>query len=270
MNGTGPLSPPSPSGTTSATRVADVLLCLAAADRPLGVTELARQLALSKAVAHRILRSLADRELVRGDRASGTYRLGPAAAAIGARALADSDLRAAALPVLRRLQADTGETATVSELVGAQRVYLAQVESVQQVRMSVELGRPYPLHAGASSRAILAAADARLREEVLAGELPRLTDATVGDRPALEQELASVARDGVAVSYGERQHGAASVAAAVEGADGAVIGAISVCGPIGRFDTDVVDGLRALVRTAGEDVSRALATPWAEGGEAGR
>lgn len=258
MNGTD--SPPLPNsrGTTSATRVADVLLCLAAADGPLGVTELARQLALSKAVAHRILSSLADRDLVRGNRA-GAYGLGPAAVAIGARALAESDLRAAAMPVLRGLQAETGETATVSELVGARRVYLAQVESEQQVRMTVELGRPYPLHAGASSRAILAAADPALREEVLASALPRLTDATVGDRAALEAELAQVVAEGVAVSQGERQQGAGSVAAAVHGLDGAVVGSISVCGPLGRFDAEVVERLRPLVRTAADDVSRALA-----------
>ena len=109
------------SGTESAGRVADVLLLLASGPPCLGVTEIARELDLSKAVVHRILRSLASRQLVRAD--GGAYGLGVAAAAMGARALRDLDLRTVALPVLRRLQAQTNETTTVWRLTDDPMAY---------------------------------------------------------------------------------------------------------------------------------------------------
>jgi IclR family transcriptional regulator, acetate operon repressor len=246
------------SGTQSAIRVADVLLLLAAAPDRLGVTEIARELGIAKAVVHRILQSLAARDLVAVDRAGRNYGLGPAAAALGARALRDLDLRRIAMPVLRRLQAQSGETTTVSALVGDARVYLAQIVSLQQIRMEVELGRPFPLHAGSSSKAILAVAAPDLRRHVLSGPLPRLTPETIVDADRLAEELDAIGRERVAVSRGERQDGAGSVAAPVFGLDGSVVGSISVCGPITRFDDATLERLKPLVRAAGDEISRAL------------
>jgi DNA-binding IclR family transcriptional regulator len=247
-----------PTGTEAAARVADVLLLLADGSVGGGVSDLARRLGISKTVVHRILQSLASRGLVVPDPRRRTYALGPAAAALGVRALRELDLRREALPVLRRLQHETGETTTVSALVGSVRVYLDQVVSLQEVKMTVELGRPAPLHAGASSKVVLAFAPDDLRERVLAGPLPPLTERTVVDRERLAAELARIREDGVAATLGERQSGAGSVAAPVIGADGAVAGAISVCGPLTRFTPAVVERYRPLVRAAGEEVSERL------------
>ncbi|QIN78526.1 helix-turn-helix domain-containing protein [Rubrobacter marinus] len=224
----------------------------------MGVSEVSRRLGLSKAVVHRILRSLVSRRLLAVDEGGGRYRLGPAAATLGARALRDLDLRENALPVLRRLQGETGETATVSELVGVSRVYLDQIPSLQEIKMTVEIGRPFPLHAGASSRAILASAPADLRRQIIDGPLSALTPKTIVDRGELEAELARNAREGVAASFGERQPGAASVAAPLLAADGHAIGSISVCGPVDRFGEETVRRLRSLVRDASREVSRKL------------
>ena len=120
------------------------------------VSDFARRLQLSKAVVHRILRSLAQRGLL-APAPDGAYRLGPAAAGLGAAVLRDVDVRAQTMASLRSLATRTGETATLSVLAGDARVYLDQVVSAQQIRMEVELGRRFPLHAGASGKAILAA-----------------------------------------------------------------------------------------------------------------
>lgn len=248
------------SGTLSASRVADVLLVLAGAPGHLGVSAIAAELGMSKAVVHRILQSLADRHLVTAA-PGGTYGLGPAAAALGARALRDLDLRQVAMPVLRRLQATTGETTTISALVGSARVYLDQVVSLQHIRMEVELGRPFPLHAGSSSKAILAVAPPDLRRHVLERELARLTERTIVDPDRLAAELEEIARDGLAISRGERQEGAGSIAAPVFGLDGAVVGSISVCGPITRFDDEAIARFAPLVTAAATDISQAMGAP---------
>lgn len=245
-------------GTEAASRVADVLLALADGPRWVGVSDIGRRLDLSKTVVHRILRSLASRHLVISDESSGRYSLGPAAAALGARALSDVSLRKAAMPVLRRLQVATGETTTVSALVGTARVYLDQVVSLQEIKMTVEVGRPFPLYAGASSKAVLAAAGPELRAQVLDGQLDRLTPVTIVERRRLERELDEIAATGVATSLGERQEGAGSVAAPVIGGDGEVLGAISVCGPVARFTPETMERYVPLVQRAAAEISAAL------------
>src|SRR3954468_21774266 len=135
---TGPLVA---AGTEAASRVADVLLMFASGPSALGVSEIARELRLSKAVVHRILQSLASRSLVSADPGTREYRLGPGAIALGARALRDFDLRSAARPTLRRLRDLTRETTTLSALLGDARLYLDQYESLQEIKMTVPLGR---------------------------------------------------------------------------------------------------------------------------------
>jgi DNA-binding IclR family transcriptional regulator len=247
------------SGTQNAGRVADVLLAVAASPEPIGVSAVGRQLGLSKAVVHRILRSLVSRALVTSDSARGTYRLGPAGAAIGARALAALDIRRIAMPVLRALQADTQETTTLSVLIGDQRTYLDQVVSHHEIRMMVELGTFWPLHAGSSGKAILAFAPPDVQERSLAGPLARFTRSTVTDVEDLRRELERVRRRGVAVSRGERQPGAASVAAAIFGIDETAIGSISVCGPADRFDAEAAELVAPRVSSAAARITDGLA-----------
>jgi IclR family transcriptional regulator, acetate operon repressor len=245
-------------GTEAATRTADVLLLFLHGPAALGVSEIARQLELSKTVVFRILRSLRSRGLLVLDASSHKYRLGPAAAALGAHALRDLDLRQLALPRLRQLQQETGETAVLSALVGASLVYLEQVVSVQAIKMTVEVGRLSPLHAGASGKAMLAFAPPDVRQQVLSGPLAAVTPQTTVSSEILKAELEQIRRAGVAVTFGERQVGAGSVAAPVLGVDGYALGAICVCGPADRFGPQEVERFIALVQPAAQTISRHL------------
>lgn len=246
-----------PSGTEAAARVADVLLLYL--HRPAyGVSAIARELNLSKAVVHRILQSLESRSIVAYDDRQRVYRLGSAIAALGARALSNLDLRASALPVLRRLARATGETVTLSALMGLSRIYIDQLPSLHEIKMTVEIGRPFPLHAGASSRALLAFAPPDLRRAVLDEALRPLTPRTMTDPAALEASLAETVRTGIARSRGERQHGAGSVAAPLFGPESEVVGAISVCGPVDRFDDATVERFAPLVAKAAREISTGL------------
>ncbi|MDX6744080.1 IclR family transcriptional regulator [Actinocorallia sp. A-T 12471] len=254
-----PRPAPEPSGTETAARVADVLLLFVGGPQYLGVSAISRELGLSKAVVHRILQSLVSREMLQTDPGIPGYRLGPASVALGASALSRFEARTAALPVLRRLRDETGETTTLSGLVGEERVYLTQFESPREVKMTVEVGRRFPLYAGSSGKAILAFLPDYRREAVLAGPLEPITERTVTDSDALRAELAGIAREGVAVSIGERQSDAGSIAAPLFGPDGEAHGSISLCGPAHRFTPDVVGRHRELVLAAAEEINRSWA-----------
>ncbi|MGW4485003.1 IclR family transcriptional regulator [Amycolatopsis sp. NPDC004368] len=241
-------------GTEAAARVADVLLLFTGGPRYLGVSAISRELGLAKAVVHRILQSLVSREMLATDPGVAGYRLGPAAVALGASALRRFDARTVATPVLRRLRDETGETTTLSGLVGDERVYLDQFESPREIKMTVEIGRRFPLHAGSSGKVILAFLPEDRREVLLGKQLSALTEKTITRADELKVALAETAREGVAVSLGERQPGAGSVAAPLFGPDGEVHGAISVCGPEYRFTPEVVGRYRRLVREAAVEI----------------
>lgn len=245
-------------GTEGAGRVADVLLTFMEGPRSLGVSAIARELGLAKAVVHRILQTLVQRGLLTADTGTRDYHLGPAAAALGARALRESDLRAVAMPALRELQQATGETTTVSALVPGGRVYLDQVESGREIKMTVEVGRRFPLHAGSSSTCMLAFLPVEQQEAVLSGPLERLTTRTVTDPDMLRVRLAEVRRRGYARSDGERQQLAGSVAAPVFGFDGSVQGAVSVCGPADRVDAAACERFLPLLVAAADHISRGM------------
>ncbi|MET8643664.1 IclR family transcriptional regulator [Streptomyces sp. NPDC004074] len=245
-------------GTETAGRVIDVLLLFTDGPDELGVSRIARELGLSKAVVHRILQTLVARGMVTLDPQTRLYRLGATSAALGARALRELDLRAVATGTLRRLQEETRETVTLTALVPGGRVYVDQIVSTHEVKMTVELGRRFPLHAGSSGKCILAFLPEGRREEILAGGLPALTGSTHTDPDALRAELEAVRELGYASSQGERQADAGSVASAVFGLDGDVRGSVSVCGPRSRFTSQFVSACAPRVVAAAHDISTAL------------
>lgn len=222
----------SASGTESADRVADVLVSFTRSDRPLGVSQIARDLGLSKAVVHRILQSLASRSLVQVVPGDARYALGPAAVGLGTKAWSQLDVRSLAAPALRRLRDRTRETATLSVLVGNRRIYLDQYESPQEVKMVIEIGPHFPLHSGASSRSILAFLPPAFIEEVIAELVDSRPDVDVDE---YRQGLELVRTQGYATSLNERNTGAASIAAPFFDAIGNVLGSISSSGPAARY-----------------------------------
>jgi IclR family acetate operon transcriptional repressor len=249
---------------TTIERAVDVLFLFAEDPQPtLGVTEIANSLDISKAVVHRILTSLRDRDLVVLDGENRRYSLGPAVLRLADAYRDRIDLRLLAQETMRKLSAQTDETATLSIRSGDQRIYVDKVTPDREVRMTVQLGRPYPLHAGASSKAFLAFLPDDEREDYLRrASLDPLTDATITDLAVLRRELDQVRQQGFAVSMGERQADAASVAAPVFDADGpGPVAVISVSGPIQRFRDAVAETAVAVTEATRELSMRLGARP---------
>jgi IclR family transcriptional regulator, acetate operon repressor len=248
-----------PNTITTVERATDVLLLFTRKLQPtLGITEIANELGLSKAVVYRLVTTLAAQGFIQVDHESRRYGLGPAVLSLGLAYLERIDIRRFALPVMRELSTATNETCTLSIRSGWTRVYVDQVTPPREVKMSVQLGQPFPLHAGSSSKAFLAFLGEQEQEEYLAkAALDRLTEATIVDAKALRAELSVIRKRGFARSFGERQAGAASVAAPARDHNGEPIATISVCGPIERF-RDHTETAAELLLAATADLSRKL------------
>ena len=221
-------------------RGADVLLLFASSKAPkLGVTQIANELGLSKAVVHRILSALRNKGIVEFDAVSRRYALGPIIMSLGLTYLNKLEARQIAVPELVGLSKLTNETATLSVRTGASRAYVDQVTPDREVLMSVQIGVSYPLHAGASSKALLAFLPDEEIDRYLEEPLRKVTPATITDRRKLRRELKQIVERGWAYSFGERQAGASSVAAPILDYRDYPIAVVSVCGPSDRIESEI-------------------------------
>ncbi len=248
---------------TAVERTAEVLRMFARTDaQTLGVTEIAQELGLSKAVVHRILNSLRVTGFIKLDSENRRYALGPTALDVGLAFLRQVDVRDLARPVLRELSDKTGETATLSILSDWHRVYIDQVTPDREVKMTVALGRPFPLYAGSSSKSLLAfLPETEIDDYLEHTDLRPLTDLTITETDRLRAELAEIRARGFALSLGERQSGAGSVAAPILDHTGHPVAAMSLCGPVERFRGEtkraaglIVEASRRLSRQMGNQL----------------
>jgi DNA-binding IclR family transcriptional regulator len=240
----------------SVDRVVGVLMCLADGEPELGVTEIATSLDLPKSAVHRVLESLVGTGMISKERERGKYRLGPRAIELSVAAFGTVDFQSMARPVMEALRDEVGETVTLSMRQNRQRVYVAQVESREDVRMTVDIGRRAPLYAGASGRAILMTfTPAELDEYFEHIDLTPLTQNTVQDEQRLREVLEEDAERGYTISLGERDAYAAAVAAPIISRAGHAFGCVSICGPAPRLAGELLDSCGPAILRATEKIS---------------
>lgn len=243
----------------SVARAVDILLVLTTGSRSLG--DIAESTNLSKATVHRLLASLAAKEFVTQDPASGDYMLGPGCFAIvDAVSRGFGGLGVVARPLLEHLHEVTRETVTLHVRVGSQRICVAELPSPQSVRYTAGVGASAPIHTGSAGKLLLALSDNTERNEILDNTpLEALTEETITDRGVLERELERIRRRGYAESRGERVTGGAAVSAPILGSNGRIIAALSVLGPDGRVTDQRLKELRPMVIEAAQEISDSIA-----------
>jgi IclR family transcriptional regulator, acetate operon repressor len=230
-------------------------------DRPeWSTTEVARALGLPIPTVHRILAALRRHGYVSQHEETKRFRLGIAALHLGDRARAAVDLRTVALPALRRLAQDAGETSLLTVLTPDRRraMCLERVESTHPLRLSVQPGRQLPLHAGASQKALLACMREEEAERVIGAGLEHLCHATITDPQHLRDELAKIRGRGWASSYEETNVGVWGIAVPVMNARGDVVCALGIAGPSPRLTPARVRDDIARVHMAATTVADAL------------
>jgi len=240
-------------------RVSEVLLAFAGAEQPLGITDIARTTGLSKAVVHRIVQELCNSSFVWQNPQTRKYQPGISAFALSDAANQSSQFRRIGIELLADLAEHTGETATLSGRIGHRRIYIAQVESAQLIRISVQVGSALPLTVGASGAAILAFQPENEIEAALRAPVPTDSPYKIADPGALRVRLKEVAERGYARSVGERIADATSFAAPARNRFGEVIGCISVAALATRLTPSREEELIRHVVAAAEELSRRLA-----------
>ena len=214
----------------------------AVAETPAPLAELVERTGLPRATAHRLAVALEGHRLVRRTD-DGSWATGPGLAEL---ARGGTDLAEVAERHLVALRDASGESAQFYVRDGASRVCVAAAERTSGLRDTVPVGARLPMTAGSAAHALLAFTPAE--------EVTRLLPAA----SFTARTLLEVRRRGWAHSVAEREPGVASLSAPVRDGSGAVLGAVSISGPVERLGRRpspevvgaVLDAAAAIARSA--------------------
>ena len=236
-----------------------------------GVTEVASELDIHKSTAYRLLATLRDRGLVEQDSATEKYRLGFGVVLLASTVTADLDVVRYARPICERLSDETEETVTVTALEDDKAVIIHQSISTSSMMAVDWSGWHTPLHASAAGKVLLAYMPEEQRQNILRKPLEDLTEHTVTDCEVLQQQLQEVRDTGYARTIEELEVGINAVSAPIQAADGAVIAAVAVSGPVFRLPAESVPETGELVKKAAAEISRSLGfyEDWEKDGQDG-
>ncbi|HVO03297.1 MAG TPA: IclR family transcriptional regulator [Candidatus Cybelea sp.] len=225
------------------------------------LTDLARELGLSKAAVYALLQTLLNRGFLSDmtEGANRRYRLGLALARLGDMAVANIALTDVAMPELRRLTAELGMTSRLAILDEGFAVVVGRVDAPGSIRFDAALGRREMPHCSAVGKALLSALPQEEALRILAQtSLPRRTPRTITAIPLLMKELAATQERGYAIDDEEDTEGVACIGSCIFNRSGHAAGAISITGLKPRDWRSRIGELAARLRQCAGSVSRQL------------
>ena len=241
------------------------ILSLFRSERPLlGVSELGRDLGLSRSTTHRYVSTLVSLGYLQQDPGTKKYRLGPRVLDLGFSAINSMELREVAGPHLRELSDVTGYTANMAILDDLDIVYVDRYRSAQarqrEIDLNLHVGARLPAYCTSLGKVLLA----HLSEEERTARLGRIDfqrrgPNTITSRTALAAELLRVREQGYAVNNEELAYGLRSIAAPVLAHDGSAAGAINLAVHSSMVSSATLDdGLAPVLMRTAADISARL------------
>ena len=205
----------------------DILECLADQGTPLTQAQLARALGKGANELYRMLICLEQRRYIQRDPVSGAYRLTLRLFELSHTHSPWEGLMRAARQPMRELAEKAGESCHLSVLHAGNLLVLAQEESPQQLRISVEVGRAFPLLHTVSGRLLLAYKSGPDVEEILQLD-PEASQLNAVRKAALMQRLNTIRTRGYEEAYSETWEGIRDFAVLVGSPCGSIQSALAI------------------------------------------
>lgn len=258
--GTGMLREPKETASSSTTeRGLRLLGTLAQAGRAMSLAELAADLELPKATAHRLCAQLTEWGYLARDVDERSYIVGPRLRQLSLDTINHDSVRGLRHQVLTQLVKEVGETCNFTTLDGAQVLYLDRVEAPWPWRLMLESGAHVPLHCTASGKLFLALMPPAQREALLAQlKLPRMTDSTITSARALREECLKIASAGYALDREEFITGLVAIAVPVLDQQDQVRAALAIHAPRSRLSLEQAQSRLPALRAAAKRMRKLL------------
>lgn len=223
----------------------------------MGVSELSREMGLTKSNTFRLLQTLSALGYVRRE-PDKSYAATLKTWQVGRSVVENLNIRAAASQMMLYLSEETKETIYLAVRDGLNVIYIDKVESTKPIRSWNPIGGTAPIHCVGTGKAILAADYRQLREQVV-NSLQRFTDKTITDMDVLDKDMSETRLRGYAIDTGEFRQNILSFGAAIGLPNGETVGALGVSVPDVNLRDGDIEKIGAHVQHAARAVSESLA-----------
>lgn len=234
---------------------------LASPPYELALTDIAVELSLPFASAHRIMTTLCMAGTAEQHSKTKWYRLTGRTLWIGTGYLRRSAVYRAAFIVLQEMARKchslglSEAVAYLATIDNDQVLYLHTVGNPTALSLYANTGERRPMHSTGLGKALLAFQPRDVEERVLSRKLTRTGPRTITSAAALKQELSFIRHRGYAIDDEENVQGTRCVAAPVLDQSGHAIAALSVSAPVTSFPEHMIEPYSAIVRDAAPRVS---------------
>jgi IclR family acetate operon transcriptional repressor len=246
---------------SSSLKCFQALELLASPPYELSVTDIAVELSLPVASAHRIMTTLCVAGAAEQHGKTKWYRLTGRTLWIGTGYLRRSAVYRAAFVILQEMARNCSALglnqalAYLATIENDQVLYLHSVGSPAALSLSANTGERRPMHSTGLGKALLAFQPREVKDRVLAGKLTKTGPRTITTAPALREELSVIRNHGFAVDDEENVQGTRCVAAPILDQSGYAIAAMSISAPAGLFGDALIESSSLIVRDAALRVS---------------
>ncbi|HZH58823.1 MAG TPA: IclR family transcriptional regulator [Metabacillus sp.] len=200
-----------------------------------GVTDISKNLGLSKSTVHRLLASMASEGFVYKNPRSNRYSLGTSVLTLTNLVSSQLPILNESVPVLNMLTERTGESSHLGILEGHHMIYLQKVECDNPTSLFTHIGKRNPIHATSIGQVILAFQEQEVREQLLPEKLERYTENTITSHRSLYERLDSIQAEKYAVCDRELQEDVIAIAAPIFNEKGNVLAAVNIVGAANRM-----------------------------------
>ncbi len=215
----------------SITRATDILGLFNDESGPLGITEIAGRLELSKTTVAGLVSTLQAVGYLEKDPFSGKYRLGPEIFRLGVRYAANIDVITLGRAWIERLCFQFRQPVNVGMLVGDKVFLMFRKEPDDNYMTFPQAGAVLPAHSTCIGKAIFAYMDADKRSRILKDyEFERLTANTISDMPTYLQELEKVRESRISFDNEETLIGLCGIGGPIFNHQGTVIAGFVISG----------------------------------------
>jgi DNA-binding IclR family transcriptional regulator len=223
----------------------------------LKAADLARMLGIPVTTTMRITATLQIEGLVQ--KSDGRYGLGPVLIHLGNAALAGTDIRKLALPLLQKLTLQTKETSHLAIPCNERSLIIAVQDSPHPLRAISPAGFLTDLHSSSTGKIFLSYIYREQFPQFHAVEAPyRHTARTLTKRADLEREIELTRKRGYSIDDEECHLGVRCVAAPIFASDGSVAAAIGITAATVRLAEKRVPEIAAKVKAVAAEASALL------------
>ena len=223
----------------------------------LKASDLARMLGIPVTTTMRIAATLQIEGLVR--KAEGRYGLGPALIHLGNAALAGTDIRKLALPLLQKLTLLTSETSHLAVPCNERSLIIAVQDSPHPLRAVSPAGFLTDLHSSSTGKIFLSHVFREQFPGFHAAEPPyKHTSRTLTKRSDLEREIETILKRGYSVDNEECHKGVRCIAAPIFSSDGQVVAALGITAAAVRLAEKRIPEVAEVVCSVAAEASQLL------------